>query len=490
MTKPYQISKHLVWEAYQRVKANKGAAGVDGESLQAFEAKLKDNLYKIWNRLSSGSYFPPPVKGVSIPKKSGGVRMLGIPTVADRVAQSVVKMVLEPILEPVFHEDSYGYRPGRSAHDAIAVVRKRNWEYNWVVEFDIKGLFDNIDHELLLRALRKHCQTPWVLLYVERWLKAPMETPEGELIERTKGTPQGGVVSPLLANLFLHYAFDRWVSENLPGVPFCRYSDDGVLHCKSKAQAEMVIQKLGNRFRECGLELHPDKTQIVYCWDSNRKEEHPVNQFTFLGFTFCSRGAKKKDGTYFMGFLPGVSRDALRHMRQTIRRLSSIKGQKYLIMAFREVMAERGDTQCVIVGSGPEESALKDLAGSMGVYDSVKFIESCDDTHRYLSMMDVFVFPSIKEGLGIALLEALASGRACVASRIGGIEDIITDGRNGILIDVENSHGIADAILRLLDDDVLRKKIGEEGRAMVRSRFTLNTMADNITKLYRETAGE
>ena len=320
MTKPYQISKHLVWEAYQRVKANKGAAGVDGESLQAFEAKLKDNLYKLWNRLSSGSYFPPPVKGVSIPKKSGGVRMLGIPTVSDRVAQSVVKMVLEPILEPVFHEDSYGYRPGRSAHDAIAVVRKRNWEYNWVVEFDIKGLFDNIDHELLLRALRKHCQTPWVLLYVERWLKAPMETPEGELIERTKGTPQGGVVSPLLANLFLHYAFDRWVSENLPGVPFCRYSDDGVLHCKNKVQGELVKQKLGERFRECGLELHPDKTQIVYCRDSNRKEKYPVNQFTFLGFTFRSREAKKKDGTFFIGFLPGVSRDALRHMQQTIRR--------------------------------------------------------------------------------------------------------------------------------------------------------------------------
>ena len=320
MTKPYQISKHLVWEAYQRVKANKGAAGVDGESLQAFEAKLKDNLYKLWNRLSSGSYFPPPVKGVSIPKKSGGVRMLGIPTVADRIAQSVVKMVLEPILEPVFYEDSYGYRPGRSAHDAIAVVRKRNWEYDWVVEFDIKGLFDNIDHELLMRSLRKHCQTPWVLLYVERWLKAPMETPEGELIERTKGTPQGGVVSPLLANLFMHYAFDRWVSENLPGVPFCRYSDDGVLHCKNKVQGELVKQKLGERFRECGLELHPDKTQIVYCRDSNRKEKYPVNQFTFLGFTFRSREAKKKDGTFFIGFLPGVSRDALRHMQQTIRR--------------------------------------------------------------------------------------------------------------------------------------------------------------------------
>jgi len=320
MTKPYQISKHLVWEAYQKVKANKGAAGVDGESLQAFEAKLKDNLYKLWNRLSSGSYFPPSVKGVGIPKNSGGVRMLGIPTVADRVAQSVVKIVLEPILEPVFHENSYGYRPGRSAHDAIAVVRKRNWEYDWVVEFDIKGLLDNIDHELLMRALRKHCQTPWVLLYVERWLKAPMEPPAGELIERTKGTPQGGVVSPLLANLFLHYAFDRWVSENLPGVPFCRYSDDGVLHCKSKVQAEMVIRKLGERFRVCGLELHPEKTQIVYCRDSKRKGNYPVTRFTFLGFTFCQRQSVGKAGIYFTGFLPGVSAEALRHMRQTIRR--------------------------------------------------------------------------------------------------------------------------------------------------------------------------
>ena len=320
MTKPYQISKHLVWEAYQKVKANKGAAGVDGESLQAFEAKLKDNLYKLWNRLSSGSYFPPSVKGVGIPKNSGGVRMLGIPTVADRVAQSVVKIVLEPILEPVFHENSYGYRPGRSAHDAIAVVRKRNWEYDWVVEFDIKGLLDNIDHELLMRALRKHCQTPWVLLYVERWLKAPMEPPAGELIERTKGTPQGGVVSPLLANLFLHYAFDRWVSENLPGVPFCRYSDDGVLHCKSKVQAEMVIRQLGERFRVCGLELHPEKTQIVYCRDSKRKGNYPVTRFTFLGFTFCQRQSVGKAGIYFTGFLPGVSAEALRHMRQTIRR--------------------------------------------------------------------------------------------------------------------------------------------------------------------------
>ena len=320
MTKPYQISKELVWEAYKQVKAKGGAGGVDGESLQAFEAKLKGNLYKLWNRLSSGSYFPPPVRGVEIPKKSGGRRMLGVPTIADRIAQSVVKIVLEPIVESEFHEDSYGYRPNRSAHDAIAVVRQRSWEYDWVVEFDIKGLFDNIDHELLMRALRKHCQKGWVLLYVERWLKAPLESPSGELIARQKGTPQGGVISPLLANLFLHYAFDRWVQKNLQGVPFCRYSDDGVLHCKSKAQAELVLAKLGQRFKACGLELHPEKTGIVYCRDGRRKEKHPVNEFTFLGFTFRSRQAIDKRGVLFTGFLPGVSREALRHMRQTIRR--------------------------------------------------------------------------------------------------------------------------------------------------------------------------
>jgi RNA-directed DNA polymerase len=320
MTKPYQISKQLVWDAYRKVKINGGAAGVDQESIQAFETKLKANLYKQWNRMSSGSYFPPPVRGVDIPKKSGGMRTLGVPTVADRVAQSIVKMVLEPILEPVFHQDSYGYRPGRSAHDAVDVVRKRNWQYDWVVEFDIKGLFDNIDHELLMRALRKHCQIPWILLYVERWLKAPLQTPEGELVERRKGTPQGGVISPLLANLFLHYAFDRWVSEKLSEVPFCRYSDDGVLHCKNKAQAELVKCKIGERFLECGLELHPEKTQIVYCRDSRRKGDYPVIQYTFLGFTFCPRQAVSKAGITFTGYLPGVSRNALRHMRQTIRR--------------------------------------------------------------------------------------------------------------------------------------------------------------------------
>lgn len=253
MTKSFKIPKALVWEAYQRVKANGGASGVDRESIERFERRLGDNLYVIWNRLCSGSYLPPPVKGVPIPKKSGGVRLLGVPTVADRVAQTVVKLVLEPIPEPEFHPHSYGYRPGRSALDAVATVRRRCWEYDWVIEFDIKGLFDNIDHALLMRAVRKHCRIPWVPLYIERWLTAPMEMADGTRVERTRGTPQGGVVSPLLANLFLHYAFDRWVSEHLRSVRFCRYADDGVIHCKSQAQAEYVLRRVAERFRACGL---------------------------------------------------------------------------------------------------------------------------------------------------------------------------------------------------------------------------------------------
>ena len=319
MTKPFEIPKRLVWEAYQRVKSNGGSAGVDQESIEKFESHLSDNLYKLWNRLCSGSYFPPPVKGVPIPKKSGGVRLLGVPTVADRVAQTVVKAVLEPMVEPQFHPNSYGYRPGRSAHDAVAVVRRRCWKYDWVIEFDIKGLFDNIDHTLLMRAVRKHCQNPWVLLYVERWLKAPMEMADGQRVERTRGTPQGGVVSPVLANLFLHYAFDRWVAQHLRSVRFCRYADDGVVHCTSLAQARLALRKIAERFRQCGLELHPDKTRIVYCRDINRPAAYPTTQFTFLGYTFRPRKAVDKYGRVYVNFAPAVSRDALRAMRQTIR---------------------------------------------------------------------------------------------------------------------------------------------------------------------------
>lgn len=319
MTKPFEISKQLLWEAYQRVKANGGSAGVDQESIDRFGRHFGDNLYVLWNRLCSGSYFPPPVKGVSIPKKSGGVRVLGVPTVADRVAQTVVKSVLEPILEPQFHRNSYGYRPGRSALDAVALVRRRCWEYDWVIEFDIKGLFDNIDHALLMRAVRKHCQHPWVLLYIERWLKAPMELEDGQRVERTRGTPQGGVVSPLLANLFMHYAFDRWVTQHLRSVRFCRYADDGVVHCKSRAQAAFALRKIAERFRQCGLELHPEKTRIVYCRDINRPAAYPAVQFTFLGYTFRPRKAVDKYGRVYVNFAPAVSRDALRAMRQTIR---------------------------------------------------------------------------------------------------------------------------------------------------------------------------
>lgn len=318
MTKPFGIPKRLVWEAFQRVKANGGSAGVDQESIETFESKLKDNLYKLWNRMGSGSYFPPPVKAVPIPKKSGGTRILGVPTVADRVAQTVVKMVLEPLLEPVFDRDSYGYRPGRSALDAVALVRRRSWEYDWVVEFDIKGLFDNIDHELLLRAVRKHCGDPWVLLYIERWLKAPMEV-DGRRVARERGTPQGGVVSPLLANLFLHDALEVWLRRHLRSVRFCRYADDGVIHCQSEAQAQLVLRKLGERLGQCGLELHPEKTRIVSCQDVNRKAAYPVVQFTFLGYTFRPRKAVDKYGRVYVNFSPAVSREALTAMRQTVR---------------------------------------------------------------------------------------------------------------------------------------------------------------------------
>jgi RNA-directed DNA polymerase len=319
MTKSCAVPKALVWHAFQRVKANGGSAGVDQQSIAKFEENLGSNLYKLWNRMASGSYFPPPVKAVPIPKKSGGVRILGVPTVADRVAQTVVKLVLEPVLEPVFDRDSFGYRPGRSALDAVALVRRRSWDYDWVVEFDIKGLFDNIDHELLMRAVRKHCTTPWVLLYVERWLTAPMETADGERVARERGTPQGGVVSPLLANLFLHYALDAWMRRQMPSVRFCRYADDAVIHCKSEAQAQLVLRKLETRLKECGLELHPDKTRIVYCQDINRRGTYPTVQFTFLGYTFRPRKAVDKYGRVYVNFSPGVSREALTAMRQTVR---------------------------------------------------------------------------------------------------------------------------------------------------------------------------
>ena len=317
--KAYEIPKQLVWEAYQRVKANHGAAGVDGQTLAAFEEDLKGNLYKVWNRMSSGSYFPPPVRLVEIPKDNGGKRPLGIPTVGDRVAQTVVKMVLEPEVEPVFHPDSYGYRPGKSALDAVGVTRQRCWEFDWVVDLDIKAFFDSLDHALVERAVAHHTDVPWVRLYISRWLRAPVQRPDGTLEPRTKGTPQGGVISPLLANLFLHYAFDVWMRRHFPACPFERYADDVVIHCRNQAEAQAVVEAIRGRFEQCHLELHPTKTRIVYCKSDDRPGNHEHVTFDFLGYTFRPRWAKSRRGQYFLGFLPAISNKAAKAIRQTIR---------------------------------------------------------------------------------------------------------------------------------------------------------------------------
>ncbi len=318
-TKSFEISKNVVWEAYQRVKAKQGAAGVDHQSIEEFEKNLKDNLYKIWNRMSSGSYFPPPVKAVEIPKKNGGQRILGVPTVADRIAQMVVKIYFEPLVEPYFHADSYGYRPGKSAIDAVEITRKRCWQYNWVLEFDIVGLFDNIDHELLMRAVKKHTNSEWIILYIERWLKAPFKMKDGTIVARTSGTPQGGVISPVLANLFLHYAFDNWMERNQPQNSWARYADDAVVHCRTQKEAEKLLYRLKQRFKECGLELHPVKTRVVYCKDDDRSENHAETSFDFLSYTFRPRRSKNRYGKHFINFTPAVSNKAATYMRQTIR---------------------------------------------------------------------------------------------------------------------------------------------------------------------------
>lgn len=317
-TKSYDIPKQLVYEAYKAVKANRGSAGIDGISMENFEKNLKDNLYKIWNRMSSGSYFPPPVKAVEIPKKDGGKRILGIPTIADRIAQMVVKIVFERKVDKYFLEDSYGYRPGKSAHNAIEVTRTRCWKYNWVLEYDIKGLFDNIDHELLLKAVYKHTDCPWEILYVKRWLVAPIEY-KGKLLERTKGVPQGGVISPILSNLFMHYAVDLWLQREFSNNEWCRYADDGIIHCKSETQGLFLLEKLKRRFKECKLELHPVKTKLVYCKDSNRRLDYENIEFTFLSYTFRPRKAKGANNKSFTSFLPAISENSKKSIKRTIR---------------------------------------------------------------------------------------------------------------------------------------------------------------------------
>lgn len=318
--KPFEISKWAVQQAWEKVKVNKGAPGVDGVSIEEFEADLQNNLYKVWNRMSSGTWFAPPVRAVEIPKThGGGTRMLGIPTVADRVAQTVVALQLQPGTESIFHDGSYGYRPGRSALDAVSACRERCWQTNWVIDLDIQKFFDSVSWELMLKAVAANTDLPWVLLYVKRWLAAPVQLPDGTLHLRDQGTPQGSPVSPVLANLFLHYAFDMWMAREFPTVRFERYVDDAVVHCVTERQARQVLAALQDRMVEVGLRLHPDKTRIVYCKDGKRGGGYQHTSFTFLGFTFRPRGARAKDGRRFLSFMPAISKDALKKISAKVR---------------------------------------------------------------------------------------------------------------------------------------------------------------------------
>ena len=318
--KSFAISKRAVWEAYRRVKANRGGASVDEQSIEEFEQDLSGNLYKLWNRLSSGSYFPPPVRAVAIPKRDGSSRILGVPTVADRIAQTVVRSYLEPSVEPVFHQDSYGYRPGRSAHDALGACRKRCWRNDWVLDMDIRKFFDTVPWDLVLNAVAHHTDQRWILLYVQRWLKAPLQREDGTLIERDRGTPQGSAISPLLANMFMHYAFDTWMTREFPDVPFERYCDDIIVHARSERQALQLRAMIASRLAECGLELNEHKTRIVYCQDDDRRGSHEHTSFDYLGYTFRPRLSRNRFGKHFLNFTPAVSGEARTRMRRVMRR--------------------------------------------------------------------------------------------------------------------------------------------------------------------------
>lgn len=322
-TKSIPISRAMIWSAYKHVKSNKGSSGIDDLGWEEFESDRSKYLYKLWNRMASGSYFPPPVKEVEIPKKDGKMRKLGIPTIADRIGQQVVKSYLEPRFEPLFSDNSYGYRPNKNAHQALLEVQRNCWKNDWVIDLDIKGFFDNIDHAKLMLAVRKHVSEKWACMYIERWLNMPIHKKSGELEEKQgRGTPQGGVISPLLANLFLHYAFDKWLEKLNSKVKFVRYADDAIIHCKSKRQADFILQKLHARMRECGLELHPEKTKQVYCRDYRRQEKHPNVKFDFLGFSFQPRTSKSSQtGKLFLGYGCAISSSSCNKIGEKIAEL-------------------------------------------------------------------------------------------------------------------------------------------------------------------------
>lgn len=317
--KSFEISKHQVWQAYLRVKANNGAGGIDGVELEDYEKDLKDNLYKLWNRMSSGSYFPQAVRLVEIPKESGGIRTLGIATIEDRIAQQVVVMMLEPLVEPHFHTDSYGYRPGKSAHQALEVTRQRCWRHDWVLDLDISQYFDSIDHGLLMKAVSRHTDCTWALLYIRRWLVVPYQLKDGSLVQRDKGVAQGSNIGPVMSNLFLHYVFDEWMKRKYTDIPFERYVDDAICHCVSERQARELKQAIKERFAGCGLELNEEKTKIVYCRDDDRKGKYQEEQFTFLGYTFRSRRSKNRQGKHFINFTPAISNKAKTKITRSMR---------------------------------------------------------------------------------------------------------------------------------------------------------------------------
>ncbi len=320
MTKSLAISKQMVYDSYLKVIEKGGSAGIDKQSVEDFNAELSKNLYKIWNRMSSGSYFPPAVRTVFIPKKGGGERALGIPTVSDRIAQGVVKLYLEPSMEAIFHGSSFGYRPNKSAHDALEQCHQNCINYAWVIDLDIKGFFDNINHSIMLDLLSKHTQEKWVLMYISRWLKAGVEQKDGSIISREQGTPQGGVISPLLANLYLHHAFDNWLMKENPEKVFERYADDIVIHCESKEASEILLEKLKIRMGEFGLTLHPEKTKIVYCKNYQRTDRHDNESFTFLGFDFQPRAMQSKFGRgSFIVFAGAISKASKVVIREGIR---------------------------------------------------------------------------------------------------------------------------------------------------------------------------
>jgi RNA-directed DNA polymerase len=320
-TKSIPITKRMIWESYKKVRRNKGAAGIDEETLEMYEERLQDNLYMLWNRMSSGSYFPPPVLEVEIPKDDGRKRKLGIPTVNDRVAQQVIKSYLEPRFEAEFSPQSYGYRPLKNAHQAVEQVRKNVRYHHWVIDMDISGFFDNMSHEHLQKAIERHVKEKWAKMYITRWLQAPIEDRKGNKRSREgKGTPQGGVISPLLANLFLHYAFDRWFEKTYPHLFFVRYADDIIVHCDSQEEAEEVLRAIKERLGECDLQLNEKKTKIVYCKRDFRRDKFKTVQFDFLGFSFQPRPTSTKDGVMFVGYDCAISRKSENKITEIFRK--------------------------------------------------------------------------------------------------------------------------------------------------------------------------